>query len=254
MKTFISDRAYVLHIWQPGRPKDVTKETAGNRGSLTRSPLGCGILRRFFLLASSRRSISAALRCEWLVERSLNLGFVGADSREKDAAGAGAVLQDNRVLRFFPPALLPPLSRRGLRTYDSHDAKPQPLARANLAISKPSRLPDSLVCRPRSTRYLELCHPRRYAPSHGKLLRKPAKTQNSGSWTTQLAPLSSVPLQQGRIYSGLERQQTVICYPLVASHATKRLVQSWSVSIPIYSILHSSLWLTSDKTAMATLR
>ena len=94
-----------------------------------------------------------------------------------------------------------------LRRYDPQGAKLQPLVPGNMARPASRRLPASPLFRPRSTRYLQLCHRKRCAPNREECLLQPANVQNSDALTVQSNPMPSVPLQQDYAQSGRETLQ-----------------------------------------------
>src|SRR4029077_12533423 len=90
----------------------------------------------------------------------------------------------------------PPVLLQELRRYDPLGAKIQPLVPAIMAYPALRRLLDNLLFHPRSTKCLQLSHPKRCAPNRGERLLGAAKLQNSDALTVQLNPMPSVALRQ----------------------------------------------------------
>src|SRR5271157_2308757 len=119
---------------------------------------------------------------------------------------ADAVRHSTNALQIFRRVLPPHLLPQELLRYVLKDVKLQPLARAKMAPPL-SRLPESLLFRPRSTRCLQQGHPKRCAPNHVAWLRQPAKVQNSLTLTVQLNLMPSVPLRRDHDHTGLDTPQ-----------------------------------------------
>src|SRR5258708_13150016 len=83
-----------------------------------------------------------------------------------------------------------------LRGYDPQGTRLQPLGLDKMAYPALSRLPASHLIRPRSTRCLPLCRPKRFAPNREEPLLHPAKMQNSDALTLQLNPMPRAPLHR----------------------------------------------------------
>src|SRR6516165_1965789 len=92
--------------------------------------------------------------------------------------------------------LLPGLSLQALREYDPRGTKLQPLTLDKMAHSGSSRLLDSPLVRPRSTRDPPRRHRKRFVPNRGESPLQAAKMQNSDASTAQSNPMPSVPFPQ----------------------------------------------------------
>src|SRR6516165_4043928 len=88
--------------------------------------------------------------------------------------------------------LLPGLSLQALREYDPRGTKLQPLTLDKMAHSGSSRLLDSPLVRPRSTRDPPRRHRKRFVPNRGESPLEAAKMQNSDASTAQSNPMPSV--------------------------------------------------------------
>src|SRR6516162_9979977 len=106
--------------------------------------------------------------------------------------GAGAIRYTNCALQIFRPVLQPLLASQELRRCNPRGTKLQPSVPAKKAPPESSRLPETLVLRPRSTRRLQRYRRKCCAPNRGEPLLEEAKAQNDGL-TVQLNPPRSVP-------------------------------------------------------------
>src|SRR5260370_32672418 len=146
--------------------------------------------------------------------------------------GAGPIRSSTSALQIFRPVLLPPLLPQEPQKYDPQDARLQPLVPGTVAPSGSSRLPDCPLFRPRSTRCLQLCHPKRCAPNRGEPLLQAANAQNSDALTVQSNPTTSVALQQDYAQSGREPLQKLVPRLMRAYHSAPSLMRSlppWSL-------------------------
>src|SRR5215468_1521854 len=123
---------------------------------------------------------------------------------------AGAVRQTNSGFQIFRPVRPPPELPREIQRCDPPGARLQPLVPVKKACPILRRLPDSLLFRPRSTKYLPRCYRRRYAPNRGEPLLFAGKVQNSDGLTVQKDPMPSARLQQEYAQSGLANRHAIV--------------------------------------------
>src|ERR1700730_8878112 len=120
--------------------------------------------------------------------------------------GAGAIRHSTSALQTVRPVCPPLVMLQELPRYDPQGARLQPLVLAKMAYPALNRLPDSLVFRPRSTRCLQLYHPKRCAPNRGVWLLQPETAQNCDGWRVQSNPMPSGPLQQSHAHTARDWQ------------------------------------------------
>src|SRR5271165_2966835 len=151
-------------------------------------------------------------------------------SRERHRL-AGAIRHTTGALRIFRPSPLPPATPLALRKYVPKDAKLQPLVRAK-RVPPLSRSPESLLLRPRSTRCLQLGHPKHCAPNRGAWLRQPAKVKNSLALTVRLNRMPSVPPRRDYDHSELDTLQNAALRLMCAYRSAASLVRL----LPLWSL------------------
>src|SRR5262249_53913954 len=176
----------------------------------------CRQRNRLLLLGSS----------DGFTEGSLNLGIICTHGRQKHASEPMQFGTPPAPFMISRLVLLPPLSPRALQMYDPQDARLQPLGLGIAAPSASSRLPDCRLFRPRSTKYLQLCHPKRCAPNRGEPLLQAANAQNSDASIVQLSRTPGVPLQQDYAQSGREPLQKLVRRLMRAYRSASSLVRS----------------------------
>jgi hypothetical protein len=140
-------------------------------------------------------STSAPLRFGWLRRRKPQFEPLRHPQPQTTRRGAGAARHTTSALQIFLSVLPLPLLSRELRSYDSQDAKLQPLVLRNRVRSTSIRLLASPLFRALSTRDLPLSCRKRSAPNPEEPLRQPAKAENSDALRVQSNPRRSVPLR-----------------------------------------------------------